>query len=141
MNTAEWTVFHRPMSLLMDNAMTLERAEVLEAEPYERTETRRGYANGFKPKTLHTRLGEVPLRVPQVRGDVSFYPSALTKGSQTERALTLGCRGDVPSQGVSTRKVKPIPRKTHRPRHQQFQRLQGPRPSWTKHCRHGAIAP
>ena len=71
--------FSQAMSLLMDNAMTLERADVLEAEPYERTDTRRGYANGFKPKTLHTRLGDVPLRVPQVRGDVSFYPSALTK--------------------------------------------------------------
>ena len=43
--------FSQAMSLLMDNAMTLERAEVLEAEPYERTETRRGYANGFKSKT------------------------------------------------------------------------------------------
>ena len=99
--------FSQAMSLLMDNAMTLERAEVLEAEPYERTETRRGYANGFKPKTLHTRLGEVPLRVPQVRGDVSFYPSALTKGSQTERALTLAV-AEMYIQGVSTRKVKPI---------------------------------
>jgi len=99
--------FSQAMSLLMDNAMTLERAEVLEAKPYERTETRRGYANGFKPKTLHTRLGEVSLRVPQVRGDVSFYPSALTKGSQTERALTLAV-AEMYIQGVSTRKVKPI---------------------------------
>lgn len=99
--------FSKAMSLLMDKAMTLERAEVLEAEPYERTETRRGYANGFKPKTLHTRLGDVPLRVPQVRGDVSFYPSALTKGSQTERALTLAV-AEMYIQGVSTRKVKPI---------------------------------
>jgi transposase-like protein len=99
--------FSQAMSLLMDNAMTLERAEVLEAEPYERTETRRGYANGFKPKTLHTRLGEVPLRVPQVRGDVNFYPSALTKGPQTERALTLAV-AEMYVQGVSTRKVKPI---------------------------------
>jgi transposase-like protein len=99
--------FSQAMSLLMDNAMTLERAEVLEAEPYERTETRRGYANGFKPKTLHTRLGEVPLRVPQVRGDVRFYPSALTKGPQTERALTLAV-AEMYVQGVSTRKVKPI---------------------------------
>ena len=99
--------FSQAMSVLMDNAMTLERTQVLEAEPYERTETRRGYANGFKPKTLHTRLGEVPLRVPQVRGDVNFYPSALTKGPQTERALTLAV-AEMYIQGVSTRKVKPI---------------------------------
>lgn len=63
------------------------------------------YANGFKPKTLHTRLGPVPIKVPQVRGDVSFYPSALTKGPQTERALTLAV-AEMYIQGVSTRKVE-----------------------------------
>ena len=99
--------FSQAMSQLMDRAMAIERADVLGAEPYERTDTRCGYANGFKPKTLHTRLGPVPLKVPQVRGDVSFYPSALTKGPQTERALTLAV-AEMYIQGVSTRKVEPI---------------------------------
>jgi putative transposase len=99
--------FSQAMSQLMDRAMAIERADVLGAEPYQRTETRCGYANGFKPKTLHTRLGPVPLKVPQVRGDVSFYPSALTKGPQTERALTLAV-AEMYIQGVSTRKVEPI---------------------------------
>jgi len=99
--------FSQAMSQLMDRAMAIERADVLGAEPYERTDTRCGYANGFKPKTLHTRLGAVPLKVPQVRGDVSFYPSALSKGPQTERALTLAV-AEMYIQGVSTRKVEPI---------------------------------
>jgi len=99
--------FSQAMSLLMDKAMTIERADVLGAEPYERVNTRCGYANGFKPKTLHTRMGDVPVRVPQVRGEVRFYPCALTKGSQTERALTLAV-AEMYIQGVSTRKVKPI---------------------------------
>ena len=67
---------------LMNAAMRIERAEVLNAEPYQRTEQRRERANGFKPKTVHRRPGDIPLEVPQVRGDVSFYPSALTKGLQ-----------------------------------------------------------
>jgi len=62
--------FSQAMSQLMDRAMAIERADVLGAEPYQRTDTRCGYVNGFKPKTLHTRLGPVPLKVPQVRGDV-----------------------------------------------------------------------
>ena len=99
--------FSQAMSQLMDRAMRIERADVLDAEPYERTEHRRGYANGYKPKTLHTRLGAVPVNVPQVRGDVDFYPSALTKGPQTERALTLAV-AEMYIQGVSTRKVQPI---------------------------------
>ena len=92
---------------LMNFAMKIERADALGAEPYERTDQRRGYANGFKPKTLHSRLGDIPLNVPQVRGDVSFYPSALTKGPQTERALHLAI-AEMYIQGVSTRKVEPI---------------------------------
>ena len=92
---------------LMNFAMKIERADTLRAEPYERTDQRRGYANGFKPKTLHSRLGDIPLNVPQVRGDVSFYPSALTKGPQTDRALNLAI-AEMYIQGVSTRKVEPI---------------------------------
>ena len=39
--------------ILLNEAMRLERSQVLEAQPYERSEKRRGYANGFKPKTEH----------------------------------------------------------------------------------------
>lgn len=99
--------FSEAMKTLMNLAMEEERSEVLGAQPYERTETRRGQANGFKPKGLKTRMGHIDLRVPQVRGDVSFYPSALTKGPQTERALNLAI-AEMYVNGVSTRKVKPI---------------------------------
>ncbi|NLT69129.1 MAG: IS256 family transposase, partial [Verrucomicrobiaceae bacterium] len=42
-------------------------AYVLQAQPYERSEERLGHANGFKPKSLATRVGQIDLRVPQVR--------------------------------------------------------------------------
>lgn len=99
--------FSQAMSTLMNLAMKIERSEAIGAEPYERSDDRRGYANGFKPKALHTRLGDVPVKVPQVRSGVAFYPSALTKGPQTERALTLAV-AEMYVQGVSTRKVEPI---------------------------------
>jgi hypothetical protein len=34
------------------SAAKIERSEFLGAAPYERTATRRDYANGFKPKTI-----------------------------------------------------------------------------------------
>jgi len=37
--------------------MLRQRSEALGAQPYERTDTREGYANGFKPKTVQTRMG------------------------------------------------------------------------------------
>src|SRR6056297_286506 len=92
---------------LMNHAMAIERADAIGAQPYQRTERRRGHANGYKPKTLHTRLGDVPVKVPQVRGEVSFYPTALDKGPQTERALHLAV-AEMYIQGVSTRRVEPI---------------------------------
>ena len=93
--------------ILIDHAMKLERAKVLQAQPHERTATRQGYANGFKPKTVATRLGDICFSVPQVRGDVSFYPSALEKGLRSERALKLAI-AEMYIQGVSTRKVAAV---------------------------------
>lgn len=56
---------------LLNCAMKLERQEALGAQPYERTDERKGYANGFKPKILKTRVGVVLVEIPQVRG-ISF---------------------------------------------------------------------
>jgi putative transposase len=91
------------LRILVNEASKIERAHHLNAQPYERHEDRSGHANGFKPKTVMTRLGEVTFDVPQVR-DSSFYPSALDKGSRTEQAVNLAL-AEMYVQGVSTRKV------------------------------------
>jgi transposase-like protein len=93
--------------LLVDEAMRQERSQALHAQPYERTKTRQGHANGFKPKTLNTRVGPIQFRVPQVRGGLEFYPSALEKGVRSEQALKLAL-AEMYVQGVSTRKVSAI---------------------------------
>ncbi|MDP9309316.1 MAG: transposase [Chloroflexota bacterium] len=92
--------------IIINAAMQAERQHYLQAAPYERIATRRGYANGFKPKTLTTRMGQVTFDVPQVR-DGSFYPQSLEKGLRSERALTLAL-AEMYVQGVSTRKVSAI---------------------------------
>jgi putative transposase len=93
---------------LFNEAMKFQRVTVLGAEPYQRCETRRGYANGFKPKTVASRLGKLELQVPQTRG-VEFYPSVLERGERSERALKLAL-AEMYVQGVSTRKVAAITR-------------------------------
>jgi len=94
------------MRILINNAMQVERSKYLQAEQYERTEDRKGHANGYKPKTVKTRVGEITFAVPQVR-EGGFYPSALEKGLRSERALTITL-AEMYVQGVSTRKVKTI---------------------------------
>ena len=94
------------VTLLINEAMKIVRSRHLEAEPYERTEARIGYANGYKPKTVKCRLGELGLSIPQVR-DSDFYPSVLEKGLRSERALKAAL-AEMYIQGVSTRDVSKI---------------------------------
>lgn len=93
--------------LLVNEAMCQERSQALQAQPYQRTDTRQGQANGFKDKTVTTRLGPVTFSIPQVRGGLEFYPSALEKGVRSEQALKLAL-AEMYVQGVSTRKVSAI---------------------------------
>lgn len=97
------------LRVLLNSAMQAEREKYLQADEYERTEERQGYANGYKPKTVKTRMGELTLAIPQVR-EGGFYPSALEKGLRSERALTMTL-AEMYVQGVSTRKVKAITEK------------------------------
>ena len=96
----------RAVSMLINEAMLLEREQYLQARPYQRTEERVGFSNGFKPKKVKTRVGELELAVPQTR-DSNFYPSTLEKGIRSERALKAAL-AQMYIEGVSTRKVAKI---------------------------------
>lgn len=102
------------MQTLLNEAMKLERSEFLRAAPGERTDDRAGYANGFKDKAMRTRVGELALRIPQVRplpggAPLGFYPKSLERGGRSERALKLAI-AEMYVQGVSTRRVTEITR-------------------------------
>lgn len=94
------------MRVMMNAAMVAERQRYIGAGHYERTQERTGHANGYKDKTIKTRLGDITLAVPQVR-EGGFYPGALEKGLRSERALML-TMAEMYIQGVSTRKVSAI---------------------------------
>ena len=73
------------LASLMIHAIQIEREQVLQAESQQRTAERQGYANGFKPKPLKTRVGQIALRIPQTRDDRDengrpFYPKSLERG-------------------------------------------------------------
>ena len=87
--------------ILLNSAMQVERQKYLNADPYERNPERSGHANGYKPKTVKTQLGEITFNVPQVR-EGGFYPEALEKGLRSERALTMTL-AEMYVQGVSGR--------------------------------------
>ena len=92
--------------VMINTAMQAERQAYLGAGLYERSQERKGYANGYKGKTIKTRVGDITLAVPQVR-EGGFYPEALEKGLRSERALMVTL-AEMYVQGVSTRKVSAI---------------------------------
>jgi transposase-like protein len=98
--------FRSVLEKLVNLAMELERSEFLGAGPYERTSERRDHANGFKDKTVATRVGRLKLKIPQVR-NLSFYPKSLERGCRSEKALKLAI-AEMYVKGVSTRKVSQI---------------------------------
>lgn len=91
---------------LFNELMVAEREQFVNAAPYERTDQRKAYCNGFKDKKRLTKNGELHLRVPQVRGE-SFYPGCLEKGERTEQAPKL-VFAEAYIQGVGTRKMKQL---------------------------------
>jgi putative transposase len=97
----------RLLETLAQAAMAAEVTEHLGAEPHQRAGQRRGHRNGYKGRTLATRVGGLELSVPQVRGCEPYHPSLFNRWQRSERALLVAC-AEMYFQGVSTRKVQEV---------------------------------
>jgi putative transposase len=86
--------------------MQLEAIEQSGAEPYERNEARTAQRNGYKERSLKTRVGELILKKPQFR-DRSFKSCVFDKYSRVELALTNAIAESY-LQGVSTRRIREV---------------------------------
>lgn len=101
------SVFARAFEL----AMRVERERFLDAELYERTPERRGYANGYKAKRIDTPAGTVWVQVPKTAGHdgEAFYPRSLEPGRRSVRAVMLAV-AEMYIKGVSTRQAEAVMR-------------------------------
>lgn len=100
-------VFKAMLEVMVRRVMEEELAQHLGAQRHERTQERRGHRNGYKPRSLRTRVGELDLQVPQARGVEPYSPMLFAKWQRTERALLVAC-AEMYFMGVSTRKVKKV---------------------------------
>ncbi|MGB4242900.1 MAG: transposase, partial [Dethiobacteria bacterium] len=73
---------------VLNEVLKAEVAEQLQAEPYERTEDRRGYRNGYREREMKTRVGTLELAVPRTR-DGSFSTELFSRYQRSEQALVL----------------------------------------------------
>jgi transposase-like protein len=95
-------IVERTLQAILEEEMTAH----LGAARYERTGERRGYRNGYKPRTLTTRVGRLELAVAQDR-DGTFSTELFARYQRTEQALVLTLM-EMYVQGVSTRKVAAV---------------------------------
>lgn len=96
------TLVERTLQQVLDAEMTAH----VGAEPYERSAARTGHRNGYKPRTLHTRVGTLTLLVPQDR-EGTFSTALFSRYQRSEKALVLALM-EMYLEGVSTRKVQDI---------------------------------
>jgi transposase-like protein len=90
----------------VQQVLEAEMTSFLGAGTYERNGERRGWRNGYKPRTLKTRVGELELMVPKDR-DGEFQTELFERYQRSEKALVLAML-EMYVGGVSTRKVSSI---------------------------------
>jgi putative transposase len=62
------------LELLFNTAMKVEGEQFLGVGAHERSKERKGYANGYKPKEVQTRMGALELAVKSVDKSEQFPP-------------------------------------------------------------------
>jgi len=95
------------LEIVAQRVMEEELARHVGAQRHERTQARRGHRNGYKARSLNTRVGELSLQVPQARGVEPYSPMLFAKWQRSERALLVAC-AEMYFMGISTRKVKRV---------------------------------
>ena len=71
---------------VLNQVLEAQVTERIGARPYERSEARQAYRNGYRLRTLTTRVGPLVLHVPQVR-DGSFSTTLFARYQRSEQAL------------------------------------------------------
>ncbi len=97
---------NQAITRFLQQFLEAEITSCLQAEPYQRTDERTGYRNGYKPRILKTRVGRIELSVPQDR-EGRFSSALFSRFQRSEKALILALQ-EAYLQGVSTRKVTKI---------------------------------
>jgi transposase-like protein len=94
------------LTWFLNLVMQFEAMEQIDAEPYQRVGSRKAYRNGYKERSLKTRVGELTLKKPQFR-EIPFQTKVFDRYSRVERAL-INAIIESYLQGVSTRRVQDI---------------------------------
>ena len=88
--------------------MDVEVSSKIGAAPYERSENRTAYRNGYRTRSFDTRVGTIELKIPKITAG-TYFPSLLEPRKRAEKALHAVIV-EAYVKGVSTRKVDDLVR-------------------------------
>ncbi|MGB9808970.1 MAG: IS256 family transposase [Caldanaerobacter sp.] len=91
---------------VLNQILAAQATKQVKAEPYERTEERQDYRNGYYSRSLITRVGTLTLKVPRLRNG-KFTTDLFNRYQRSEQALLLALM-EMVVNGVSTRKIEEI---------------------------------
>jgi putative transposase len=94
------------LTWFLNLVMQLEAIQQSDAELYQRIDSRKAHRNGYKERSLKTRVGEIRLKKPQFR-EISFETKVFDRYSRVEKAL-INAVLESYLQGVSTRRIQDI---------------------------------
>jgi transposase-like protein len=94
------------LTWFLNLVMQFEAMEQIDAEPYQRIGSRKAHRNGYKERSLKTRVGELRLKKPQFR-EIPFQTKVFDRYSRVEKAL-INAIVESYLQGVSTRRIQDI---------------------------------
>ena len=94
------------MESILNQILDAQACEQIGAQKYERTDNRLTSRNGYRERTLKTRVGTLTLHIPKLR-DGTFSTDLFSRYQRSEQALQLAVM-EMYINGVSTRKVTKI---------------------------------
>ena len=94
------------LTSFLSEMMRREVEQLCGAAYHERSEDRETSRNGYRERTLSTRLGDIDLEIPKLRTG-SYFPSFLTPRRRWEQAF-VNVISETYLLGISTRKVEKL---------------------------------
>ncbi len=98
--------FAKLLESILNQVLNAQVSEQIGADRYERSDERLGYRNGFRMRSMTTRVGTIELQVPRLR-DGNFSTTLFRQYQRSEQAFVLAMM-EMVRNGVSTRKVSAI---------------------------------
>jgi len=103
------TQLKRCLQVVTQTLMDIEVSQMLSANLYERSDTRRAYRNGYRRSIWNTPIGNIELQIPKLRRG-TYYPDRLLNDEQVSQQLlqlirqsmTHGVQPNVLADGLSS---------------------------------------